>query len=119
VAGVFDGEQVALYVDGVRIATHKGSGQRTQRDLPLLIGADVSADGSGNSFFAGLIDEVRISRGARYAGERVEPARRFEPDDATLLLLHADADLGPWAPDSSPRRLRVVNQGGATATLVP
>ena len=119
VAGVFDGEQVALYVDGVRIAPHKGSAQRTQRDLPLLIGADVSADGSGNSFFAGLIDEVRISRGARYAGERVEPARRFEPDDATLLLLHADADLGPWAPDSSPRRLRVVNQGGAAAALVP
>ncbi len=104
VAGVFDGDEVRLYVDGRRVATAAGSGKRTTRSIPLLVGADVNGAGEPDSPFAGAIDEVRVSRVARYAGDSFEPASRFEPDADTALLLHMDGAVGPWAFDSSPER---------------
>jgi hypothetical protein len=100
-AGVFDGAEVRLYVDGARVATRKGSGARTRNRLPLVVGGDVGQSGTANSFFPGEIDEVRVSDVARYTGERFEPARRFENDEHTLLLLHMDGLSGPWWPDAS------------------
>ncbi len=100
-AGVFDGAEVRVYVDGQKVASRKGSGKRTRNELPLVVGGDVGQGGVANSFFPGAIDEVRVSRGARYTGERFEPARRFETDADTLLLLHMDGTVGPWIPDAS------------------
>ena len=99
---------------GETIAASKGAGARKRLELPLLVGADVSADGGPNSCFPGQLDEIRVSRGARYAAnERFEPARRFEPDADTALLLHMDGDLGPWSPDSSPARAHALRLGDA------
>ena len=100
-AGVFDGEEVRLYVDGQLVGASKGSGKRTQRNLPLLVGADVDGGGHPNSMFDGLIDEVRLSIGARHVGELIEPERRPEADEDTHLLLHLDERVGVWAFDSS------------------
>ena len=47
------------------------------------------------------IDELRISKGDRYGGKAFTPAARHEPDDSTLLLLHLDGPIGPFAPDHS------------------
>ena len=114
VAGQFDGAQVQLFVDGARIASRAGKGARRVLDLPLLVGADVSKDGSPNSCFPGEIDEVRVSTVARYdAGTRFEPARRLEGDSSTALLLHMDAELGPWCPDASSRRVHATRLGDA------
>jgi hypothetical protein len=113
VAGVFDGEELRLYVDGKLVASARGAGARTLNTLPLVIGGDVGADGSANSLYDGLLDEVRISAGARYAGDAVTPARRFEPDEATLLLLHMDGRLGPWLYDSSPSATHPLLKGAA------
>lgn len=97
VAGVFDGQEVRLYVDGRLVAANPGSGKRTFRpDIPFLIGADPTHSGRGMSFFDGAIDEVRISKVARYSGESFEPERRFKPDADTVFLAHADRSLGPW-----------------------
>lgn len=113
-AGVFDGAQVVLFVDGRRVAATRGSGARKRLGLPLLVGADVSADAGPNSCFPGFLDEIRVSRGVRYAAdEPFEPARRFEPDTDTLLLLHMDGDLGPWSPDASPARAHALRLGEA------
>ncbi len=103
VAGVFDGEEVRLYVDGVLAASRKGAGKRTTNAFPLVIGGDVGQGGAANSWFPGAIDEVRLSRTARYSGRRFEPARRFEADADTLLLLHMDGEVGLWSPDASGR----------------
>ena len=92
-----------LYVDGKLVGASKGSGKRTQRNLPLLVGADVDGGGRPNSMFDGVIDEVRLSIGARYVGELVEPERRPEADQHTHLLLHLDERVGIWAFDSSQR----------------
>lgn len=113
VAGVYDGAEVRVYVDGAVVARRKGSGKRTKNDLPFVIGGDVGQGGVANSFFPGAIDEVRVSKSARYAGDRFEPARRFESDDDTLLLLHMDGMSGPWFPDASSRAAHATATGGA------
>ncbi|MBM3987427.1 MAG: hypothetical protein FJ294_05675 [Planctomycetes bacterium] len=114
VAGQFDGAQVQLFVDGALVASRAGKGARRILELALLVGADVSKDGSPNSCFPGEIDEVRVSTVARYsAATPFEPLRRFESDSATALLLHMDADLGPWCPDASSGRVHATRLGDA------
>lgn len=116
VAGVFDGAEVRVYVDGAQVGATKGSGVRTRRAIPLVVGADVSADGASNSHFEGALDEVRVSRRARYgAAERFTPLRRFASDADTVLLLHFDDDVGPWAPDASDARAHAERRGDAHA----
>jgi hypothetical protein len=100
-AGVYDGQEVRLYVDGALVASQKAGGTRTRNELPLILGADVKKSGSPTSFLQGAIDEVRVSRGARYSGARFAPARRHTRDADTLLLYHFDNLLWPLALDSS------------------
>jgi len=114
VAGVFDGSELRLYVDGALGARRAGSGVRTTNELPLIIGGDVSRDGGANSTLEGDLDEVRLSRGVRYAGESFKPARRQVADEETLLLLHMDGAVGRWIFDSSPRRRRATLAQSAT-----
>jgi len=113
VAGVYDGDEVRLYLDGALAARRPGSGARTTNELPLIVGGDVSRDGGGNSCLDGALDEVRLSRTARYSGERFEPARRHAPDAKTVLLLQMDGALGPWLFDSSPAGRRATLRAGA------
>lgn len=104
VAGVFDGSEVRLYVDGKLVARAAGSGARKANRLPVMVGADVDGSGKPTSHLVGAIDEVRISTGARYAGEAFVPARRFALDDATLVLLHLDQDYGPLTANAARQR---------------
>jgi hypothetical protein len=103
VAGVYDGAEVRLYVDGKLVASKAGTGVRKTNGLPLYVGADVDANGKPVSYFDGEIDDVRISRGARYSGSAFDVPARFEPDAETLLLLRFDGLVGPFAPDLSTR----------------
>ncbi|MDB2576108.1 metallophosphoesterase, partial [Planctomycetota bacterium] len=95
VAGVFDGEEVRLYLDGAVVGRVPASGSRTTNQLPLIIGGDVLGSGAATSTLRGDIDEVRLSQGARYLADRVEPLRRHVPDEQTVLLLPMDGALGP------------------------
>jgi hypothetical protein len=101
IAGVFDGREVRLYLDGKLLAATPGSGKRGQNALPLLIGADVDHRGLPDSLFDGLIDEVRLSTVARYAAKVEKPLRRQNADQRTQLLLHLDERVGIWAFDSA------------------
>ncbi|MFT7486816.1 MAG: hypothetical protein ACI9F9_002672 [Candidatus Paceibacteria bacterium] len=103
-AGVFDGEEVRLYLDGKPVASALGAGARTLRNIPLLIGADVTGSGSSTSHFQGVIDEVRLSTSVRYRDAFVPVSRHEALDDSTLLLLHLDERTGMWAFDSSAGR---------------
>ncbi|MEM8947583.1 MAG: LamG-like jellyroll fold domain-containing protein [Planctomycetota bacterium] len=101
VAGVFDGKEVRTYVDGKLVSRGPGRGERRKNRLPLIVGADVDGAGGTNSPFDGLIDSVRLSKGAKYAGESFVPERRLQSDDETALLLNFDAFVGPLAYDES------------------
>ena len=88
VAGVFDGREVRVYLDGVQVGALEGEGKRTPNSLDFIIGGDVDGWGNAVSTWDGDIDEVRISTSARYAAPEFSPERRFKADDDTLLLLH-------------------------------
>jgi hypothetical protein len=100
-AGVFDGSEVRLYVDGRLAGALARSGPRRTNALPLYVGADVDAAGRPASYFHGSIDGVRISTTARYAGRSFAPPRRLEADGATVLLLDLDERAGVWFRDGS------------------
>ncbi|MGE3165597.1 MAG: LamG-like jellyroll fold domain-containing protein [Planctomycetota bacterium] len=100
VAGVFDATRVRLFVNGRVVAERPAQGDRTINTLPLFIGAEPTRRGDPNEFFCGRIDEVRISSTARYTVD-FTPERTHPVDERTLLLLHFDRALGPFAPDHS------------------
>ena len=95
VAGVFDGSEMRLYIDGKKVASTVASGTRTLNQHPFIIGADVSARGQAVDGLHGRIDAVRLSTGARYDAD-FAPDRRPSADAETLLLLNMDPLIGPW-----------------------
>jgi hypothetical protein len=114
-AGVFDGKQVRLYVDGQPVATTPGTGKRTRNTLPLIIGADVNSKGESTSPFYGSLDAVHLSSGARYS-DAFEPTARPDADDNSRLLLQFDGFVGPWSLDSSSQGSHPRVQGQPTLT---
>ncbi|MEM8883250.1 MAG: LamG-like jellyroll fold domain-containing protein, partial [Planctomycetota bacterium] len=116
VAGVFDGSEVRIYVNGKLTGRKAAEGKRTRNALPFLIGADPDRNGRPGSSLPGWIDEVRVSKVARYEGESFEPQARFAPDDDTLLLMHFDRLVGTLYPDHSPKRVHGVPRGPVSIT---
>ena len=112
-AGVYDGNQVRLYLDGNLIASQDAHASRRTNNLPLLIGADVTRNGDGTSFFNGQIDEVRVSTTARYHSSQFPLQRRFTRDDDTALLIHMDGTIGPWTYDESGHKAHPFMKGNA------
>jgi Concanavalin A-like lectin/glucanases superfamily/Calcineurin-like phosphoesterase len=119
IAGVYDGGELRLYVDGRLVARQsaKGAGKRTRNRHPLFIGADPNRKGLPVDRLQGRIDDVRLSRGARYAGERVRVPRDLESDDRTVLLLDFDMQAGALIFDTSPQELRPELRGSARIAL--
>lgn len=112
IAGVFDGVQTRLYLDGTLIKAVERGGARRTNNFALMIGADVDGNGNPTSHFDGLIDAVRLSKVARYSGESFAPHRRPASDADTLLLYNMDGFVGPWLFDESPSASHVVPRGG-------
>jgi len=110
-AGVYDGSQVRLYVDGRLVAEASGSGKRTVRDVPLLIGADTTGTGEPMSFTRGRIDGIRLSACARYEGREFLPQRSLVVDEDTALLFSMES-VGPWIRDVSGRSAHGSRRGG-------
>ena len=102
-AGVYDGAEVRLYVDGLLVGRAEASGLRKRNPHPLIVGGDVDGNGRANSGMSGVLDEVRLSSAARYAGSEITPPTRHVEDADTLLLLHFDGASGPFIRDASGR----------------
>jgi len=119
-AGVFDGQEVRMYVDGKLEDRAAGKGKRTANKLPLYIGADTDGDGRAVSFFKGRVDSVRVSDRALYTGQSFTPERRPGTADGTLLLLNMDAMFGLSAWNESPEgRKAPAGDAVGTPVLVP
>ncbi|MGK0189247.1 MAG: hypothetical protein ACI9R3_005064 [Verrucomicrobiales bacterium] len=102
VAGVFDGESVSLFLNGRRVAHSEASGERKRNDKPFFIGADPDGNGKPTRSFAGRIDNVRLSKNARYTEETFEPEKsEFKPDDTTVLLFDCDRAVSSFVPGQS------------------
>ena len=96
VAGVFDGSEIRLYVDGALAGQKAARGRRKTNRLPLWIGADPDRAGEENRPINGWIDEVRLSRSAVYEGNSIHADRRLKRRDDTVLLFHLDRRYGPF-----------------------
>ncbi len=100
-AGVLERNQVRLYVDGKLQGEPAEVDQTVPSGLPMMIGANWEP---GNRFwehFAGVMDEVRISKIARYSKAKFTPEVRLRSDKDTLVLYHCDEGSGNTATDSS------------------
>ncbi len=104
IAGVFNGRELQIYVNGKRIASEAQTGRMQRLGKRTLIAASVDAKGQVTDFLWGRIDEVRIADGVWYRKKYEPPMSRktgFEANDATALLLHLDRPFGPWTVDAS------------------
>lgn len=117
IAGVLDGDEVRVYVDGKVVARSPATGRRRTNKLPLFIGADTNKNGGPTSHFAGSIDEVRLSKVARYNSDSFVPPQRHQPDADTVLLIPCDLDFGPWSIDRSASQAHPMRRGNAHCTL--
>jgi formylglycine-generating enzyme required for sulfatase activity/serine/threonine protein kinase len=99
VAGVMGDGSLRLYVDGKLQATRKVTTSYQPSPDSFSIGARMKGMERG-SYFSGVIDEVRVSRVARYSTD-FTPPERFEPDQDTLALYHFDEGSGIELKDSS------------------
>ena len=117
-AGVYDGAQIALYINGQIAAATNATGARLSSDKSLYIGA--RPNGAFNTFnfshplifWRGAVDEVRISRTARYIRNFI-PAAKLSQDDATLLLLTLDQQFGPFIPSDAGSQVQARILGNA------
>ena len=106
VAGVYDGRQLRLYVDGVLQETVAVNGPHAvQTKLPLVVGASPEAlTPTGltvKEFFQGEIKAVRISSTARYTANFTPPDELRCADRETALLLVFDKGSGTTVEDAS------------------
>jgi hypothetical protein len=86
----YDGARLRYFVDG-RLQGEAEGAPYVPSVRRLFVGAEPRGDSTPNHFFRGAIDEVRISRGARYAAD-FRPERTFLRDERTVLLLHFDRE---------------------------
>ncbi len=95
-AGVYDGKKwIRFYVNGQKQGLSLGTDMMlSTRQLTL------GNNTEGTSGFLGRMNEVRISKVARYDSD-FTPARRWEPDPDTLALYHFDEGEGAVLTDSS------------------
>ena len=86
-AGVFDGSQYRLYVDGVLDASTANTYAPATGTANLAIGRDTTGS---YQYFAGLIDELRISNAAIYTSS-FTPAQHLTATGSTKGLWKFDS----------------------------
>lgn len=102
-AAVWDGQQFQLFVNGKRQTLKTSRFPLKPTNGGLFIGGVPLPRLTGHNeprWFNGVLDEIHISRTARYRDDFV-PRARFTPDKHTLALYHVDAGSGSLLIDSS------------------
>lgn len=99
VAATHDGSTVRLFVDGAQRHEQKiAPGVAADCKAPLSIGGAAYED---NFPFHGTIDEVRLSRIARYSADFTPSKQPFAVDADTVALWHFDEESGQAVTDAT------------------
>ena len=93
IACIHDNGELRIYFDGTRVCA-------TRDSINPLTKNDKSSDFKIGAGFMGRIDEVRVSRIARYQDDFI-PQIRFDVDDNTIALYHFDEGTGDILKDAS------------------
>ncbi len=107
VAGVVDGSNATLYINGRPVATTTAAVALATLGASPAVGIGARSDGSGG-FFSGQIGSVRVSQTARYTGE-FRPLRRLGLEAETTAL---------WALDEGSGTMVAEALGAGTGQLV-
>lgn len=106
VAAVWNGQEGALFRNGVVVKGGFNQNKLAPSPLPFVLGARYyGADKQLENFFRGRLDELRISKCARTDEELATHAdlhQRLAVDDNTLALYHCDEGSGTRLIDASP-----------------
>jgi len=92
IAGVHDGQNLFLYVNGNLIQSLPYTGNIGTVTDDIVINRHRWASGV-SSRLSGSIDELRISNIARYSSEFTPPNYEFINDDNTLVLFHFNGNI--------------------------
>lgn len=115
-AGVYDGNSIALFVNGHKVAATNALNARLSSDKSIYIGARPNGAFNTHNFSSPLIywrggvDDVRISREARYQSD-FKPDAHFVRDHRTILLLSQDRHYGPLLPGEGDVPVHAVARG--------
>lgn len=97
-AATYDGTELRIHVDGVSRDVRTPTQKPANADFVGVLRIGMNAL-QQNFAWGGLIDEVRISRVARYSAAQFKPEARFENDANTIALWHFDEGTGTTAND--------------------
>lgn len=99
-AGVYDGTQLSLYLDGELIDREAATGPVTPNSLPLIIGGDVNGSAQAVSTFLGEIDYVHLAMHADPSRFGHADGRAPVPDEDSRLLFNLNEPGGVFAIES-------------------
>jgi hypothetical protein len=69
VAGVYDGSESAIYIDGEKVASQAASGEMIPSDGPIFLGAKWNDPGHPGDYWKGMIDELAVFKRGLTADE--------------------------------------------------
>ena len=104
-AVVHDGQELRLYVNGKGVQRGKWQRNGGGRGGEFFFGG-----APGGNYMSGMLDEIRLSRIARYT-RNFRPQRTFEPDENTVALYHLNGGQGDWPLDSAQGTLGAMTRG--------
>ncbi len=109
VAGVYDGAQLRLYVDGKLQMSEPIAGVHKPSRLPFVVGADPMAvtplgEVSVNNHFRGIIKSVRISSAAIYTNDFDPPSQLDAARETTVLVLSFNRGEHSYARDADRKK---------------
>ncbi len=117
-AGVYDGERIALFVDGRLAASAPVAGPPAPSHSPLYAAAMPGQDWVlydypyASAFWAGAIDDLRLSTGARYR-ENFAPKEHLIHDATTVFSLANDQRFGDFVPTTAEPEVQAAIEGKA------
>lgn len=97
IAYTYDGTTQKAYIDGVLDGSNTATFTPATPAQPLFF----ASNQGGGSFFAGQLDEVRISNSVRYTGNFSSSRTPFVTDASTRALWHLDEGSGQVVRDMS------------------
>jgi len=115
-AGVFDGRQIALFINGEKAASTNAAGARLSSDKSLYVGARPNGAFNTHNFsypfiyWRGAVDDVRVSRIARYKTDFTPPTK-LPRDTSTIFTLANDQHFGPFVPVDAEQSVQATIKG--------
>jgi hypothetical protein len=119
VAGVWDGNELRIYVDGQLQDTRRGVSHCTQlSNSPMFLGADPAnlsfVEQVAEGFLHGRLRSARISHAAEYT-DSFSPPERLQKTPGTIGLYDFTIDTGRYAIDRSGQGNHGIIMGGRYA----